>query len=125
MNRDIRDVRQRVTAELRQDHAATEASMMARGTDPALNREPAGRSQSGPVGRGGLQWVPVMDVLRGRGFRLSEHAMSGQENLVRLMRHGMSRIASRHHSKTKTAALPQPSAFGQAAVPAAAEGVSR
>ena len=104
---DVRGVRQRVTTELHPPEPAPEGvSQLARMTDPAL----AERRASSPGGSrrgGGVQWVRAMDLVQGRGTRLAELHASGQENLVRRMRHGMARIATHpRHTTSGVAPLP-------------------
>ena len=103
---DVRGVRQRVTTELHPPEPTPEGvSQLARMTDPAL-REKASSSRLASRG-GGVEWVRAMDLIQGRGTRLAELHASGQENLVRRMRHGMARIATHpRHTTSRVAPLP-------------------
>ena len=104
---DVRGVRQRVTTELHppEPPAPEGVSQLARMTDPAL-REKASSLRLASRG-GGVQWVRAMDLVQGRGTRLAELHASGQENLVRRMRHGMARIATHpRHTTSRVAPLP-------------------
>ena len=109
---DIRQVRQRVTTELRQAETARssgEEAAMAKATSPTT-QHPTAATQ----GRSSIRWVPLAEVLQGRGMRLAELHAHGQENLIRGMRHGMSQVAtSRRRVARQAANLPAVSSFGQ------------
>ena len=127
MSNDIRDVRHRVTAELRQpDPPQPDASALARRTDPALNPAPTATASTTAAGQGGIQWVRAVDVLQGRGVRLADLHAASQENLVRRMRHGMSQIAtSRRGVARRAVGLPPVATFGQPVAPTQPQAVSR
>jgi len=121
MSPDTRDVRQRVTIELhRPETGAQEALMLERLSDPALQQSTA----TGPLvaasasGKAGVQWVRASDVLNGHGTRLADLHASGQENVVKRMRHGMSsQIAtSRRGTAHRAVSLPPVGSFGQTRV---------
>jgi len=126
MSTDIRDVRQRVTAELHQpEPTPPEASMLERLSDPALQKQSVAQtaqSRSAQAsGRSGIQWVRASDLLSGHGTRLADLHATGQENLVKRMRHGMSQAAtSRRGTARQAATLPPVASFGQN--PVAAQG---
>ena len=105
---DMRGVRQRVTTELHppEPPAPEGVSQLARMTDPTLTEHRAS-SPGGSRRGGGVQWVRAMDLVQGRGTRLAEMHATGQENLVRRMRHGMARIATHpRHTTSRVAPLP-------------------
>jgi len=67
-------------------------------------------------GKGSIRWVPLAEVLQGRGMRLAELHAHGQENLVKKMRHGMSQVATSRRGVARQAVnLPPVSTFGQQA----------
>jgi hypothetical protein len=121
MSTDIRDVRQRVTSELHQpEPTRQEASVLERLSDPALQKQTAGQatgresSAQAASGRSGVQWVRASDLLQGHGTKLADLHATGQENVVRRMRHGMSQIATpRRGTARQAATLPPISSFGQ------------
>jgi len=120
MSQDTRDVRQRVTTELHKpETTAQEASMLERLSDPALQKQTATQPQAtvSASGKAGLQWVRASDLLNSHGTRLADLHASGQENVVKRMRHGMSQIAtSRRGAARKAASLPPVGSFGQTTV---------
>jgi len=109
---DIRQVRERVTAELRQaevQRSSGEEAAMAKATSPTTQQQ-----MTAAQGRGSIRWVPLAEVLQGRGMRLAELHAHGQENLIRGMRHGMSRVATSRRGVARQAVnLPPVSQFGQ------------
>ena len=111
---DIRQVRERVTTELRQAEAqrsSGEEAAMAKATSPTTQQQTA----TAPS-KGSIRWVPLAEVLQGRGMRLAELHAHGQENLVKKMRHGMSQVAASRRGVARQAVnLPPVSTFGQQA----------
>ena len=110
---DIRQVRERVTTELRQAEAqrsSGEEAAMAKATSPTTQQT------TKASGKGSIRWVPLAEVLQGRGMRLAELHAHGQENLVKKMRHGMSQVATSRRGVARQAVnLPPVSTFGQQA----------
>lgn len=122
MRNDVRDVRQRVTQQLRQPDPAVQAiSELAHHTDSSLAR---GDSVRPSAMTGGVRWVRASDLLREGGTRLSALHAQRQTELVKGMRHGMSRIATRRHDAVaKPASLPMPDVFGDSLPTASSQAV--
>ena len=112
MSTDVRQVRERVTAELHQRGGQESAvSELARHKDPSLAGT-SGSAQTLSRQWAGLQWVNVSEVLQRHGTRVADWHARGQENLIRSMRHGMTRAAVARRGVVRKASLPPVSAFG-------------
>ena len=127
MHPDVRDVRQRVTAQLHPPETpVADISMLARQTDPAWRRGNPTRTGAATAAAGGVRWVNALDVLQNQGARLSGLHANGQENLVRHLRGGMARLAHQRDAARQAGTLPPVTLFGQTpAVGASARAVQR